>query len=305
MTAPAAPSKKKLSLDALSPELREIVKSRGITGTYNLKPLLHLLGELGHFDEAVEAASKSALNRTILFFVLTFLGLFGGILLASFSPLFLLIPAGMLVLAIRYLLKRRALQKLDMINDFRICLRPALRQLADDLAPGEKIRVRMDLSGPTPPKQTTKMELPPGRYQKLTETVFEDPWCEVRLAFLDGSSSIVEFHNRYRKLDRRYRSSRGKIKWKTKWRKECMATVTLMPSGGASWDKGKIQERMNPEWEKLKYVDKEGVTGARLVRYWVFKGASDPPGTAPPSREIVGMLLRLHSALNARGEVAR
>jgi hypothetical protein len=57
--------------------------------------------------------------------------------------------------------------------------------------------------------------------------------------------------------------------------------------------------------EKVQMVWKEGLTGARLERHWVFKAVGGPPGDAPPAREVVGMLLRLYGAMRGGSEVAR
>jgi len=109
----------------------------------------------------------------------------------------------------------------------------------------------------------------------------------------------------WKKLERRYRSRRGRIKLKTKWRKECTAAATLMPAMPVYWNGAVLQARMDPRREKAKLVAKDGVTGARLEKYWVFKGVSNPPQGAPPAREVVGLLLRLCYARGAAPGVSR
>jgi hypothetical protein len=273
-----------------------------------VKHLVRVLGELAHVDEAFEQQAKLAAKRALVFGIAAFLSIFAafflGMQLGGYAAL---LPIGIAALAVRSGLRYRHLKKRDMIDDFRLCLRPLLRDIAHDLDPSKRIKVEMDLTGPADSKQKSKLELPPGRFQKLTETVFLDPWCQVKLPLADGSTAILEFENCYRKYDRRYRTARGKIKWKTKWRKECTASATILPPAGVVWNEQRLGARLDGKREKVKLVDKEGVTGARLEGYWMFKGASDLPGQAPPGQAVVGMLLRVHSAMRsaASGEVAR
>jgi hypothetical protein len=283
----------------ISPEAREVAKTRTLKGAWGLKQLLRLLGELAEYDKALEAEIAAAKKRMGLFIALAIVSLIAGIFGAGmFWPLLLfpLVPAG---LAIRYGLQMRGLKKADMIDDFRLCLEPVLRQLAQDLDPGEKIKIEMDLSGTTPEKQKSKVNLAPGRFQKLTQTVFEDPWCEARMQLVDGSTVVLSFANSFTKLERRYQTSRGKIKWKTKWKKDCNVSATLTPGSPCAWNEEKIEARLDKTWEKWKYVDKGDVRSARLERAWSYKTPSKPSPAVPQAKIIVGMLLRLHGAMEA------
>ena len=167
----------------------------------------------------------------------------------------------------------------------------------------QKIKVKMDLSGPADHKQTGKKDAPPGNYISGKQTTYEDPWCEVRLPLIDGTTAIVEFDVVWHRLDVKKRGSRGKIKFKTKWRKECVARATLLPPESITWNESSLRDRADSRLEKVKMVDKDGVTCARLERWWAFKNAGDVPSDAPPAREVVGLLLRLHSAMIPPPEV--
>lgn len=304
MTKAAQPYHK-TSLEQFTPEAQEAIRNRAITGNWELNRLIKVLGELAHFDEVNEKATGKALGWTIGFFVLAFLSIFAGAILGEVlntGLVWLLLPA-FLGLAIWRLIQYKKMKKMDLINDFRGCLRPALKDLANDIDREKKIKVQMDLSGPVEGKKKSKMEIPPGHYIKVEETIYEDPWCEVRLPLVDGTTAVVEFDITWHKLDVKKRGSRGKIKWKTKWRKECVARATLMPPESIQWKEDSLRERADSRLEKVKMVDKDGVTCARMERYWKFKGGSDVPGDAPPSREVVGLLLRLHSAMVAPPEV--
>jgi hypothetical protein len=232
----------------------------------------------------------------------TFIGVFIGVFFTAFTGLWmiLLIPAATGVLAIRSLHAGRRLRlQSDLLDDFRLLIRPLLRDLLADIDPEKKVRVRLDLTGNAPGKQVSKRDLPPGHYQKLVETVHRDPWCELRLPLADGSTAIVEVMNEYHKFERRYRTARGKIKWKSKWRKDAAVSATLLPPPGVEW---RENVRSAVPGEKVKAFEKDGAKGMRLERSWSFKGNGESViGTSPPYREVVGMLLRLHGALAVPG----
>jgi len=297
---------KRLKLEDLTPEARQVIATRRISGHFTVKHMEKLLGELAHFDSGTDALVKRHKTLMIVFIIVSFFGLIGGIMLASngMSLAGLLVFATPVGLAIFCWLKKKKLDAMDLMNDFRTSVQPALRDLVQDMAPNEKIKVEMELSGAAASKQTAKRDLPTG-YIKLTETVFEDPWCELALPLVDGSAAFIEFTNSYRRFDRRYRGSRGKTKSKTKWRKECSATATLLPAGAGQFDENALRSRVQQGWEKYGLLDKDGRPGARLERFWVFKAASDPPVEGPPPQEVVGMLLRLYGCWTPRAEVSR
>ncbi|MEP7363368.1 MAG: hypothetical protein ABI972_08945 [Acidobacteriota bacterium] len=301
----AATVPKKVSLAQFSPDAQEAIRARAINGNWELKPLVRLLGELAQFDEVNEKATAKAKNWAIGFFVGAFLSIFVGVAVTAVLDRgigFVLIPI-CIVLGIVKIVQYKKLKKNDLINDFRVCLRPALRDLANDIDPNQKIKVKMDLSGPCDHKQTSKTDAPPGNYISGKQTTYEDPWCEVRLPIIDGTTAVVQFDVVWYKLDVKKRGSRGKTKFKTKWRKECTARATLLPPAAITWNESSLRDRSDGKLEKVKIVEKDGITCARLERYWSFKNTGEVPGDAPPAREVVGLLLRLHSAMVAPPEV--
>ena len=223
--------KKRLKLEDLTPEARQVIATRRISGHFTVKHLEKLLDELGHFDTGTDTLVKRYRALMIVFIIVSFLGIFVGVMVANNNTLAgVLVFAAPVCLAVFFGLKMKKLKAMDLMNDFRTSVQPTLRDLVQDMAPNEKIKVEMELSGVADSKQTAKRDLPTG-YIKLTETVFEDPWCELTLPLIDGSAAFIEFTNSYRRFDRRYRGRRGKTKSKTKWRKECSATATLLPAG--------------------------------------------------------------------------
>jgi hypothetical protein len=293
--------KKRLMFEELTPEARHVVTTKKLYGTYTLKHLQKLLHELAHFDAATDQAAARAYTRAVFITIAAVLSIFGLIGLSSIGlwyagvPVFLLLS----VLAILAWKKHSTLKALDLLNDFRICLQPLLTELSYDIAASRKITAELDLSGPIAAKITTRQDVP-SRFIKLTETVFEDPWAQLEIPLVDGSTAILRFSNRYRQFTRQYRSRSGKTKTKNKWRKECLATAVLEPALAGAFLEDHLQRRLDPQWEKWRITVREGRPQARLDRYWVFKAEprrdDRPPIFAPPAREVVGMLFRLSTA---------
>lgn len=283
-----------------------MIATRRISGNFTLKHLDKLLNELAQFDSGTDALVKRFTTLMVVFIIVSFLGLFGGLMLASAEMYIpgLLVFATPVGLAIYCGVKMKKLKGIDLMNDFRTSVQPALRDLMQDMAPNEKIAVEMELSGAANSKQTAKRDLPTS-YLKLTETVYDDPWCELTLPLIDGGAATIEFFNCYRRFDRRYRGRRGKIKSKTKWRKESSATATLLPAVAGTFDEGALSARIQQGWEKYKLVEKDGRPGARMERYWVFKAPSELPAEGPPAKEVVGMLLRLYGCWTPQAEASR
>lgn len=286
-------------VEQLSAEAREVVKARKLSGSYELRRLFKLLGELAEFDEATGASRKSASNWMIGFIIATVVVF---VLAFVIFPYGLILPVITVSGAIIMGLKHKRLSAVDLIDDFRTCLQPALRDLSRDLDPNQKIKVEMDLAGPVETKKKGEKDLPPGRNTKLTETIYEDPWCEVRLPLADGATATLEFSTTYYKYYRRYRTSRGKTKSKTKWCKECTARATLVPPVPVAWQEQTLARAAGEPGAKAKLLTpKGGVQGAQWQKTWSFKGVGDAPADAAPAREVVGILMRLYGAMRPVG----
>lgn len=292
MSEPAKP------VEDLHPETIAAAKERKLSGAFDGKRLLKILGELSKMDESTGAAIEKRHKQGVMMALATFASIIICAFITAFTGLWMVfvIPAVTGAVAAKNLIQAYRMKKRDdMLDDFRVLIRPVLRDVLADLDPEKKVKARLDLTGMADSKQVSKKELPPGRFQKLTETVQKDPWCELRLPLADGSVMTLEVTNEYHKIERRYKGRSGKIKWKSKWRKEAEVAATLLPPPGMQWNES---AQVAGADEKLKKFEKDGVTGKSLLRYWSFKGTNEEvAGTAPPAREVVGMMLRLHNAL--------
>lgn len=281
-------------IESLHPETIAASKERKLSGNFEGKRLLKILGELAKIDESVGAMIAKRTKIAIICAVTTFIGFAISLLAGSWELGALPLATGALT-AVFAVQAHKMKSRDDLLDDFRLLIRPVLRDVLDDLDPAKKVRARFDLSGIHPGKQVSKRTLPPGPYIALTETMQRDPWCEIRLPLADGSQMTLEVINEYYEFERRYKGRRGRIKWKSKWRKEAEVSATLLPPPGVRWNES--AKVAGPD-EKLKSFDKDGVTGKSLQHSWSFKGTNEQiAGFSPPSREVVGMMLRLHNAL--------
>ena len=201
MTAPHLSLHKQLNLEALSPEARAAAQARKVSGNWELKPLIRLLGELAHVDEAVEQQATKAKSRMILFTVLSFGSIFGAIVIAvilELGAVVMLLPLG-IVLAVMFGMRWRVE---EAGHDQRFPDVPAPgstrhfersgSQQEDQGGDGSHRSGRQE--------EDQQLDLPPGRFQKLTETIYTDPWCEVKLPLADGTTVILAFENYYCKM---------------------------------------------------------------------------------------------------------
>lgn len=280
----------------LTPAAREAVEKKTIGGGWDGRSLVKLMAELDKWDNMAEARKASAkkffiggIIATVVGFFLFFVvgAIFENALLGSI-PFVLGVAA--LIVGIRM---KKAARAIDLPNELRVTLRPVLRQLSQDLHPEEKIKVSMNLAGLDEKKCTGTKSLPPGRARSLTQSAYDEDLGSIRMPLIDGSTAVLRMENQYLKVEKRYTSSRGKSKSKTKWKKLSTVTAMLIPAAPVQWQTGRGAKMTDPANERVTFPEKDGVTIARMDRYYKFKAADDPPGDAAPGADVLRMFVRL------------
>lgn len=296
--------KKIQSMEEFSPEAKTAIESRKVEGSWEYRKLVKLLAELTQFDVVNEKATQRAKWTMIGCIVAGVVSMLIGMVLetgwAAFS--FLGAVGAGIFFGKRYF----ALKKRDLIDDFRSCLIPALSDLQHDLSPEKKIRVRMQLSGPDDSKAGKSKHVPSTSRYDVTDTPYPDPWCEVRLPLVDGSTAVLDFHTEWVKRVKKSRfRRRNGYKTKTSWRKLCSVTASLIPDRDKEWNEPLLQQRVDSNRETAEVIERDGLRVGRIERRWKFKGQANilkPPKSAPAPREVVGMLLRLHAVMGLSTE---
>ncbi len=294
MTKPANPAKMKL--EDLSPAARAAVETKTITGGWDGRSLVKLFAELDRWDamaEARKARARKVFFGGIIGSVIGFFALFivGAVAENFFAGLlFFLVPLAVLIVGVRM---KKAARAIDLPNELSASLRPVLKKLSQDLHPDEKIKVNLNLAGIDESKCANVKDLPPGHNRSLKQFTYDEELCDLRLPLTDGTQAVVRLENTYVKLERSYRTSRGKYKSKTKWKKLVTVTTILIPPQRINWEPARVQQTIDRNWEKVSFVEKDGVMAARMDRYYKFKAAGDIPADVAPAADVLRMLVRL------------
>ena len=301
---------KQVSLESLSPPAQDAIKQKALSGVRRFQEWRGILEEIAVFDASTDALRLRAQRKMAVMFGLAFLCLFVGVFsLAAlqFGGFMIAVPilvgCGLLtcvVLGICAAVKVSALKKCDLANDFRVTVFPVLELLAEDIGRKGKVALELDLGGATPQKVVSKEKIPPGRFSKLVETVYHDPWCRFKATLVDGNEVLLEVVNNIFSYDRYWRNPRGKYKHKRKWKKRVDVSATVVPrQEGVAWDEQGVDAFATGN--KLKRAQKKGADVCRLTRRFKFSSVGEAPEAAPKGEHVVAMFSRLYSMLNPSG----
>jgi len=285
-----------MTVNELSPAAKAAVEKKVIDGGWDGKSLVKLMAELERWDNIAEARKARAkkvfiggiIGTVLGFFLFFMVGLAGEQLGVGIA--LLAIGVGILIAGIKM---KKAARAIDLPNELRVTLRPVLKQLRQDLHPEEKIKVSMNLAGLDEKKCKGTKNLPPGRNRSLTQSTYEEDLGSLRMPLIDGSTAVLRMENLYLKLERKYTGRRGKHKSKTKWKKLTTVTAMLVPAAPLQWDTSRAGKLSDPRNERLTFPEKDGLTIARMDKYYKFKAADDPPGDAAPGADVLRMFVRL------------
>ena len=207
-----------------------------------------------------------------------------------------------LIIAIIFTVKTQKLGGIDLKNDFRESLLPFLEIIQEDIEPKGKVELDLELSSPiSRAKKQGKTILPPGRFNKLTETLYLDPWCRASIPLAEGNRLELTIEKRTSAFDRSYRSSSGKHKTKRKWRMLTICTAVLYPNAeNFAWDAEGISELSTER--KIKLSTKKGTEVCRLVLKTKDKSGMKAPTSTVKPEALVGLCMDLCAMLGQSQE---
>ena len=283
-----------MKLNDLSPVARQAAETQAIRGEWEYGAFGQLLKQLIAYDAAMDALIAFRLKWVVVAVILAFLGLFVGIIVIDSDEAatgLAMLVGGIVHLIVAIVLWRKAKKK-NLPENALAMLQQLFRQVRQDLDPKATIRVNVDLSGPTPAKCGPKKELPPNGFVSRSQYVYADPWCQLRLQLRDGYKLTLRQVDQLIELQRTRRKARGGYKTKTKYKKLCRLTATILPPAPVEWAG---QPKVDPTWERLRVAKKKGLDVAVLDRWFVYKEKFGRPIQNPSGADAVGMLYRLCS----------
>jgi hypothetical protein len=179
----------KSAFKALTPEQQAIVEHRRVEGARSPDEWLTLLAPVAEFDRLADRTREG-----------------GGGFFA-----------------------RRYARKKDVPNGLRNFALPLLPILREDHDPDAPLALKLDLTGPQQRDKEVRSTSPykQGRYHKIVDTFYDDPWIEGQARFADGADVHFAVIDHVRASKKTKRSASGKIKTKHKAKKKTEVAVTV------------------------------------------------------------------------------
>lgn len=215
------------SFKALEAEQQQLLKTKQVDAQREAGDWLRLLAPLAAYDARADALRKRIggwmLGIGIVGFILAIVGV-------ALAPIAGAIIAAIVVIALIALYPSyRFTKKLDVNRtplDFVTGVAPILREEAGD---DGALHLRLDMRGPMlSSKETGKSEpYSQGRYYRIIDTYYMDPWCAGGAAFVDGTEVQWIATDYVRSQRKTKRNPRGKIKTKTKNKKRTNLDLTV------------------------------------------------------------------------------
>ncbi len=298
MTTPETPEKS-VAVKTLSQAAQRTVEGKAVSGRVPFDQWLRLLMELSHFDEVTDRLQAKARLRPIILgvslVVLVLLTLFTGLF-------FLFIPAGIgFVLFIWFLFRYRKLRGLDLSNEFRDVLLPFLKALRHDMDEKGGMGLTLDFSPCTGrSNMVSEEQIPPGRYRKLIETIYQVEWAQLDVTLADGNRLKMSMATKAISHDRHWTttsvSGKTKFKHKRKWRMVAQVRAALVPNGETfTWGSEEVPGDFPG---KIKVAQKRVGRIVRLTQRWKFKSVGDDPEALQlTADDLVGLCIQLYGML--------
>lgn len=280
----------------MSPEAGDLIKNMRISGRKKLKAWKKILKDAAVYDQGIDEAYRRAGKLFSLFMrgivgLLVVTALIWGITEnTNYTLLSLILPAASLFLAVFYYFRENRLQKIDLANDFRMILIPFLDAVTEDIRPGDKIKLDLDIAGETAEKIVKQEDLKPGRYDRVLETSYLDPWLKLECPLADGGVLYLNIKNYSTARERFWTNPRGKPKYKCKWKKRATVVAGMMPNPDLLTPDSNLNQG-----KRFRIVEKGGRRMIRTSKKFKFKSTGVKPEKFVSRDDILKMFFKLYS----------
>ena len=213
---------------ALDSEQKQLIQVKTIEASRTPADWLTFLQKVSEFDRIGDGARSAAGKIGGVFAVLALVFLFAPAMSSFIGGIFYFsVEAILLFIAIFNGVAYFRLKKNDLPNRLRQFIVPVISVLREDMDANESLNLKMDLRGPTIPEKEHD-ELPgEGGYPSVTITNFIDPWFSGTASLADGSALNWQATDYVRRRKIKKRNSRGKIKYKTKYKVQTVIDTRL------------------------------------------------------------------------------
>jgi hypothetical protein len=275
------------SFRALEAEQQQLLQTKQIDAQRTAGDWLRLLAPLAAYDAQADRLRKRLggwmLGIGIAGFVLA-------IIAVAIHPIAgAAVAVAVIVALIALYPNYRFTKKLDVNRtplEFITGVAPILRE---DTGEDGALHLRLDMRGPIMNEKETGKSQPysRGRYYRIIDTYYMDPWCAGGAAFVDGTQVQWIATDYVRSQRKTKRNARGKIKTKTKRKKKTNLDVTVT-FRDKLYDRAETPGGPDRQLRKEKIKD-EGPQSKTVIR--LRRTIKFPTDTAPlDSRHLVDMV---------------
>ncbi|MEO8379221.1 MAG: hypothetical protein ABI779_06120 [Acidobacteriota bacterium] len=205
---------------SLSAEQKAILKEKKLDLKRPAGELLALLKPLASCDAVANKAQRKTGCTLALMILATLVGMvmFSK---AGWKPVTLVVIVLLAVATFAAGFFYSWLRRIDVSNNLRAFTVPVLTLFREDFDPRVPVHLRLDLSSPTTKTKKTDVSKPyqHGRYHKVIDTMYRDPWMSAAAVLVDGTKLSWTVTDRIRERTMTKKNARGKYKTKTKYKK--------------------------------------------------------------------------------------
>jgi hypothetical protein len=209
----------------MTPEQRQIAAAKKIGVNRPIGEVLDLVRALLDFDTAMAGKRKKA-GCAIPIAILVAIG---GFVTSGMYPFGLVVPIVAVVGVIASIVLFVRFKSQDLSDNLRTAAVPFLAVLREEMSAADPLHVNIDLRPYAVDEKKRRQSDPykKGAYYKIVDKLYVDPWFDGSAALADGTKvrwRVIEHVLEHHKTKR---TSRGKIKSKTKTSRKTVAMVTL------------------------------------------------------------------------------
>lgn len=263
------------SFRSLQPEQQQLLQTKQVDATRTASDWVKLLAPLATYDaEADRLRSRLGgwmLGIGIAGFILAIIGV--AIVPIAGAAIAVAVIVALIALYPNY----RFTKRLDVNRtplEFITGVAPILRE---DCGDDGALHLRLDMRGPLLKEKQTGVSQPysRGRYYRIVDTYYMDPWCAGGAAFVDGTQVQWIATDYVRSQRKTKRNPRGKVKTKTKNKKRTEVDVTVT-FRDKLYDKAPQVAGPDRQLRKDKVKDDESKTVVRVRRTIKSPNAATP-----------------------------